>query len=64
MAGLTGRLLSSSYAPQAGQPGHAAMLTELAEIFARHQEDRSIAFPYDTTVSVGLLLPEGAGHPG
>jgi SAM-dependent methyltransferase len=60
LAGLTGRLLSSSYAPQAGQPGHAAMLADLAEIFARHQENGRIAFPYDTTVYVGRLLPEGA----
>jgi hypothetical protein len=29
------------------------MLADLAEIFARHQEDGRIAFPYDTTVFVG-----------
>ncbi len=56
--GLTGRLRSSSYAPRAGQPGHDAMLADLAEIFARHQRDGRIVFSYDTRVYLGRLLPE------
>lgn len=34
LAGITGGLLSSSYAPLAGDPRHEPMLAELAELFA------------------------------
>jgi SAM-dependent methyltransferase len=64
LEGLTGRLLSSSCAPRAGQPGHEAMLAELAEIFDRHQEHGRVVFPYDTRVYVGRLRPEGADDRG
>ena len=55
LAGLTGRLLSSSYAPAAGQPGHEEMLQELGEIFARHQRDGRVAFLYQTKLYWGRL---------
>lgn len=55
LAGLTGRLLSSSYAPAAGQPGHGEMLRELREIFARHEQDGRVAFLYRTKLYWGLL---------
>jgi SAM-dependent methyltransferase len=51
--GLKGRLLSSSYAPAEGQPGHEPMIAELAEIFERHQVNGSVCFEYDTRVHVG-----------
>ena len=38
--GLRGRLLSSSYAPEEGQPGHVPMLRRLEEIFQQHQTRR------------------------
>lgn len=57
LPGLTGRLLSSSYAPQRGQPGHEPMLAELARIFDRCQVGGLVEFPYDTTVHVGRVLP-------
>jgi ubiquinone/menaquinone biosynthesis C-methylase UbiE len=50
---LKGRLLSSSYAPSAGQPGHEAMISELADIFARCQVDGKVSFDYDTKVHLG-----------
>jgi len=53
--GLEGRLLSSSYAPEAGQPGHDAMLDELRVLFDRYQEDGTIAFEYDTSVYYGRI---------
>ncbi len=53
--GLEGRLLSSSYAPEAGQPGHDAMLDELRALFDKYQEDGTIAFAYDTSVYYGRI---------
>lgn len=51
--GLRGRLLSSSYAPAAGQPGHEAMLEELRRIFDAHQRDGVVDILYDTEIHVG-----------
>ncbi len=53
--GLRGRLLSSSYAPLAGQPGHGEMLAELRGIFEAHQENGMVAFEYDTNVYYGRI---------
>jgi len=53
--GLKGRLLSSSYAPEANQPGHAAMLDELSIAFETHQSHGTVAFEYDTTVFFGQI---------
>jgi SAM-dependent methyltransferase len=53
--GLKGRLLSSSYAPEADQPGHAAMLDELSNTFETHQSNGTVAFEYDTTVFFGQI---------
>jgi SAM-dependent methyltransferase len=53
--GMKGRLLSSSYAPEAGHPNHAPMLAELATIFEAHQQDGEIIFEYDTRVTYGQL---------
>jgi SAM-dependent methyltransferase len=58
--GLTGRLLSSSYAPEAGQPGHEPMLQELREIFDAHQADGRVTFAYDTQLIAGRPRPGGA----
>lgn len=49
-AGLKGRLLSSSYAPEQGQPKHEAMLARLQEIFDAHQQGGLVTFDYDTLV--------------
>ena len=48
--GLLGRLLSSSYAPEAGHPNHGRMRARLAEIFEQHQADGQVSFDYDTQV--------------
>ena len=53
--GLKGRLLSSSYAPEQGQPKHEAMLTCLREMFDTHQKHNQVAFDYDTLVYYGRL---------
>jgi SAM-dependent methyltransferase len=52
---LEGRLLSSSYTPQAGHDKHAPMLRELRRLFDAHQVDGRVAFEYDTRVYYGQL---------
>lgn len=53
--GLTGRLLSSSYAPEPGHPNHAPMLERLAAIFQAHQNGGEVSFDYDTQIYTALL---------
>lgn len=55
--GLQGRLLSSSYAPEAGHPDHEPMLRELRTIFATHQLNGRIRFDYETKLYFGRLEP-------
>ena len=53
--GIKGRLLSSSYAPEAGQPKHEEMLVALKQVFDKHQKNGVVAFEYDTHVYYGQL---------
>ncbi len=53
--GVKGRLMSSSYAPAEGQPGHEEMLDELRQIFDETQQDGTVSFDYETEVYSGLL---------
>ena len=54
LAGITGRLLSTSYAPLKGDPKHESMLAELTDLFTAHaNENDRIHIPYITE----LLLP-------
>jgi SAM-dependent methyltransferase len=61
LAGLRGRLLSSSYTPAKGDPRREPMLAALPELFDRHQVGGQVAFEYDTYVHYGRLTAEGAG---
>lgn len=54
-AALEGRLLSSSYTPQAGDDRHPTMLSELRRIFDAHQVNDRVRFEYDTRVYYGRL---------
>lgn len=53
--GLKGRLLSSSYAPQAGQPRHEPMIRELRRIFEQHAANGFVEFLYHTQLYVGKV---------
>jgi SAM-dependent methyltransferase len=55
LEGLTGRLLSSSYAPAAGHPSHEPMIESLRSIFDTHQIEGEVVFEYDTRVYLGRL---------
>jgi ubiquinone/menaquinone biosynthesis C-methylase UbiE len=54
-AGLEGRLLSSSYAPQKDSPKYDPMLRELRRIFDGQQVNGKVSFDYDTRVYYGQL---------
>jgi SAM-dependent methyltransferase len=56
--GLQGRLLSSSYAPEAGHPNYQQMLTELRRIFEEYQQDGVVRFEYETSVHFGQFAPD------
>jgi SAM-dependent methyltransferase len=51
--GLKGRLLSSSYTPAPGQPGHKPMLEELRRLFDECQQDGRVSIDYDARVYLG-----------
>lgn len=51
--GLEGRLLSSSYTPQAGHPNHEPLIKGLKEIFNTHHQNGEIQFDYTTTLYLG-----------
>jgi SAM-dependent methyltransferase len=53
--GLQGRLLSSSYTPQAGHPKYAPMLKELRRIFDEYAVNGQVDLAYDTRVFYGVL---------
>jgi SAM-dependent methyltransferase len=53
--GLRGRVLSSSYAPAVGQPGHESMMEELQELFGHHNDNGLVRFEYETEVYLGRL---------
>jgi SAM-dependent methyltransferase len=55
--GLLGRVLSSSYTPEAEHPNFEPMIASLRSIFAKHQEGGTVAFEYDTKVYYGQLSP-------
>jgi SAM-dependent methyltransferase len=52
---LEGRLLSSSYAPQPGEPAHQPMLADLRRIFEKHQHRGRVRMEYDTNIYFGKL---------
>ncbi len=54
-AGVQGRLLSSSYTPEAGHPNYEPMLGELARIFRAYEANGSVRFKYTTKMYYGQL---------
>ncbi|MEO7414759.1 MAG: class I SAM-dependent methyltransferase [Opitutaceae bacterium] len=57
-AGLKGRLLSSSYAPNAGHPRHDSMMAALVVLFERHQQCGAVSFLYTTKLYYGNLAED------
>lgn len=50
---LRGRLLSSSYAPRPGQPGHEPMMRALRDLFEATAVDGMVDMEYDTRIFAG-----------
>lgn len=68
LEGLKGRLMSSSYAPNAGHPGHAPMMEAVERLFRDHAVDGRVRIDYDTQVYWGrgaqaAPLPHDDPHP-
>lgn len=59
LAGLLGRLHSSSYAPAAGSDQYQRINEEIARLFAECQQDGKVAFRYETKVYYGQLTSAG-----
>jgi SAM-dependent methyltransferase len=55
LAGVRGRLQSSSYAPSPGDASHEPMMAELGGLFETHQQYGRVAFLYRTNMYYGTL---------
>lgn len=55
--GLQGRLMSSSYAPEPGEPEHAPMMSALRQLFDAHAREGRVVLPYETLVYFACLKP-------
>jgi SAM-dependent methyltransferase len=53
--GVKGRLLSSSFAPEADHPSYEAMLNQLRKIFDANEKDGEVNFAYETELYYGQL---------
>ncbi len=53
--GLRGRVRSSSYTPEPDHPNFEAIISELEQIFEKHNKDGRVTFDYDTKVYFGHL---------
>jgi len=62
LAGLRGRFLSSSYAPQPGKPGYEASMEDLGLLFDEYQSGGQVTLRYVTEVYLGK--PRGDVTPG
>jgi SAM-dependent methyltransferase len=61
LAGLRGRLRSSSYAPAPDHSNFAQMIDELEHIFAAYQNNGVVRFEYHTRIFAGHLRSTGIG---
>jgi SAM-dependent methyltransferase len=55
LAGVLGRLRSSSYAPHPGDAAYEPMMAELTRLFETHQQNGRVAFLYRTNLYYGTL---------
>ena len=55
LAGVLGRLRSSSYAPHPGDAAYEPMMAELTALFETHQQNEHVAFLYRTNIYYGTV---------
>jgi hypothetical protein len=53
--GFLGRVLSSSYVPNVGQPGHNTVMQRMEAFFEKHAQSGWIDFPYQTRLYLAQL---------
>jgi len=53
--GFLGRIQSSSYTPPAGTDAYLKLAAAAEQLFARHEQNGTIAFEYDTRLYIGQL---------
>lgn len=58
LPGLEGRILSSSYTPRPGSPGHEEMIATLRDLFAAHQSGGTVEIAYRTWAVCGAITAE------
>lgn len=50
LEGVKGRLLSSSYTPKPGHPGHEPLMADLEALFREHARDGQVRYEYRTDI--------------
>ena len=60
LEGARGRMLSSSYVPQAGDPAHEGAMAAFRRVFDAHAQDGVVRFAYETVAYVGRSMPARA----
>jgi SAM-dependent methyltransferase len=60
-AGLRGRVLSSSYVPKSGEPGHEQLMADLQRCFVAHERAGSVQFDYVTRLHIGRFATNSVG---
>ncbi|HEX5234061.1 MAG TPA: class I SAM-dependent methyltransferase [Silvibacterium sp.] len=55
LEGLRGRVLSSSYMPQEGNPAYGAMMQAVDRLFAENAQDGVVRMVYETAVCYGQI---------
>ncbi|MCP4232816.1 MAG: hypothetical protein GY770_04390 [Aestuariibacter sp.] len=59
LAGVKGRLESSSYVPKPGTKGHLALMEVVDDLFRRYQQDGKLSIDYNTRLY--LARPSSVG---
>jgi|SRR5208282_3952112 len=54
--GFLGRLLSCSYVPNVGQPGHDEIVDSVRDLFDEYEIDGNVTFAYETRLYLGRFI--------
>jgi hypothetical protein len=54
--GVRGRMLSSSYTPEPGDPDHEPLMEELSRIYQTHEVNGRVTLRYVTRMYYGCLI--------
>jgi hypothetical protein len=54
--GFLGRLLSCSYVPNVGQPGHDEIVDAISDLFDEYEIEGKVTFVYETKLYLGQFI--------